>query len=234
MNLFSQGLRSGIPIGLGYFSVSFAFGIMAVEGGLSVWQAVLISMTNMTSAGQFAGLFIMFQQGSLLEMALAQLTINLRYALMSISLSQKMDSAMTGGRRAFFAFCNTDEIFAVSSSQKGELAFSFLLGLMVLPYLGWSLGTLAGAAAGSVLPEAIRQALGIAIYGMFLAIILPPARRHKPVRLAVILAALLACFIHYVPPFNKISDGFAIIICAVAISALAAWRFPLAEGEETA
>jgi len=229
MTSFGKGLRSGIPIALGYFSVSFAFGIMAVEGGLSIGQALLISMTNMTSAGQFAGIFIMFQHGSLLEMALAQLTINLRYALMSISLSQKLDSSMTTLRRCFFAFCNTDEIFAVSSSQPGEVGRSFLYGLMLLPYFGWALGTLAGAAAGSVLPESLRLALGIAIYGMFLAIIIPPARRHKPVRLAVVIAAALSCFIHYVPPFSNISDGFAIIVCAVAVSALIAWLFPVQE-----
>jgi len=226
MNRFIKGFRDGIPIGLGYLSVSFTFGIMAANGGLTIGQAVLISMTNVTSAGQLAGLTLIFSGAPLYEMALTQFIINLRYALMSLSLSQKLDSSMTTLRRMFFAFCNTDEVFAVASGQTGPVGHKYLYGLMTAPYAGWALGTLLGAAAGTLLPEMLRQAMGVAIYGMFIAIIIPPAKKVPAVRIAVLLAAALSCLMTYLPGLNRISSGFAIIICAVAISALCAFLFP--------
>lgn len=230
---FSKGFKDGIPIGLGYLSVAFTFGIMSVRGGLTVVQAVLISMTNVTSAGQLAGLELMVASAPLIEMALTQLVINLRYALMSLSLSQKMDDSMTVPRRMFFAFCNTDEVFAVASGQPGLVGISYLTGLMVAPYFGWALGTLVGAAAGSLLPELILDALGVAIYGMFIAIIIPPARKSRSVRVAVILAALLACIMRYTPYLKNISSGFVVILCAVPVSAFCAKMFPIREeGDE--
>ena len=177
--LFLKGVKHGLPIGLGYLSVSFAFGMQCTEGGLTVLQALLISMTNVTSAGQLAGLQVMLAGSSLIEMALTQFIINLRYALMGLSLSQKLGPTMNTPRRMFFAFANTDEIFAVASSQPEKLHHHYLFGLMLMPYVGWSLGTLLGAAAGAVLPEFVCSALGIAIYGMFLAIILPPCPQGK-------------------------------------------------------
>lgn len=224
---FLQGVRHGLPIGLGYLSVSFAFGMQCVGGGLTVAQALLISMTNLTSAGQLAGLQVMLSGAALLEMALTQLVINLRYALMGLSLSQKLSPAMTTPRRMFFAFANTDEIFAVASAQPGRLPPHYLYGLMLLPYLGWSLGTLLGAAAGQLLPEFVCSALGIAIYGMFLAILLPPARREKSVRLVVITAGLLSIGFAVLPGLKAVSSGFAVILCAVAAAALGAVLFPV-------
>lgn len=230
---FTRGFRDGVPIGLGYLSVAFTFGIMAVRGGLSIAQAALISMTNVTSAGQLAGLELMIASAPLFEMALTQLVINLRYALMSLSLSQKMDSSMTVPRRMIFAFCNTDEVFAVASGQPGAVGRAYLTGLTVAPYFGWALGTLLGAAAGSLLPELILNALGVAIYGMFIAIIIPPARKSRSVRAAVILAALLACVMRYTPCLKNISGGFAVILCAVPVSAFCAKMFPIREeGDE--
>ena len=230
---FTIGFRDGVPIGLGYLSVAFTFGIMAVRGGLSIAQAALISMTNVTSAGQLAGLELMIASAPLFEMALTQLVINLRYALMSLSLSQKMDSSMTVPRRMIFAFCNTDEVFAVASGQPGAVGRAYLTGLTVAPYFGWALGTLLGAAAGSLLPELILNALGVAIYGMFIAIIIPPARKSRSVRAAVILAALLACVMRYTPCLKNISGGFAVILCAVPVSAFCAKMFPIREeGDE--
>lgn len=223
---FRQGFRHGIPIGLGYLSVSFAFGMQALSSGLTVWQAVLISALNLTSAGQVAALPLMAAGAGLTEMALTELTINLRYALMSLSLGRKLDASMTTGPRMFFSFANTDEIFAVASSQPGKVGKSYLYGLMLAPWVGWTLGTLLGAAAGTLLPQFIRAALGIAIYGMFLAIILPPAREHKPVRFVVILAAALSVCFRYVPGLNTVSSGFTIIICAVAAAAAGALLFP--------
>lgn len=230
---FSRGFKDGVPIGLGYLSVAFTFGIMAARGGLSIAQAALISMTNVTSAGQLAGLELMIASAPLFEMALTQLVINLRYALMSLSLSQKMDSSMTVPRRMIFAFCNTDEVFAVASGQPGAVGRAYLTGLTVAPYFGWALGTLLGAAAGSLLPELILNALGVAIYGMFIAIIIPPARKSRSVRAAVILAALLACVMRYTPCLKNISGGFAVILCAVPVSAFCAKMFPIREeGDE--
>lgn len=228
---FLQGVRHGLPIGLGYLSVSFAFGMQCVGGGLTMAQALLISMTNLTSAGQLAGLQVMLSGAALLEMALTQLVINLRYALMGLSLSQKLSPAMTTPRRMFFAFANTDEIFAVASAQPGQLSPHYLYGLMLLPYLGWSLGTLLGAAAGQLLPEAVCSALGIAIYGMFLAILLPPARREKPVRLVVITAGLLSIGFSVLPGLKAVSGGIAVILCAVAAAALGAVLFPVDGGK---
>ena len=226
---FRKGIRHGIPIALGYLGVSFAFGMKAVGSGLTVLQAVLISMTNLTSAGQVAALPLMAGGATLTEMALTQLTINLRYALMSLSLSRKLDDTMGTPQRMFFSFSNTDEIFAVASSQPEKVGKMYLYGLMLTPWIGWTTGTLLGAAAGTLLPEFVRSALGIAIYGMFLAIILPPARRQKPVRAVVALAAVLSICFRYVPGLNRISVGFAIIICAVAAAAFGAAVFPVKE-----
>lgn len=226
---FLQGIRHGIPIALGYLSVSFAFGIQAVAGGLSPLQAVLISMMNVTSAGQLAGLTLMLQGGSLMQMALSQLTINLRYALMSLSLSQRLDGSMTTLHRMLFAFCNTDEIFAVASSQPGKVGKWYLYGLMLTPYFGWALGTWLGAAAGTLLPQFVRTALGIAIYGMFIAIVVPPAREKRAVAVVVALAAGLSLCIRYIPALSFIGSGYAIILCAVIAAGVGAALFPVEE-----
>lgn len=226
---FHRGLRHGLPIALGYVSVAFTFGMMAVGDGLTAVQAVLISLLNVTSAGQFAGLSLMTGGGSLLEMGLTQLVINLRYALMSMSLSQKLNETMTTPRRMLAAFVNTDEVFAVASGRPGKVGRNYLYGLILLPYLGWALGTLLGAAAGTLLPAAVRSALGVAIYGMFLAIIVPPAKKQKPARVVVIASVCLSLCLRYLPILNRISGGFAVILCAVAASALGAALYPVKE-----
>lgn len=228
---FKKGIRHGIPIALGYLSVSFAFGLQAAAMGLTVLQAVLISATNLTSAGQVAALPLMTGGASLMEMALTQLTINLRYGLMGLSLGRKLDGSMGTVQRLIFSFADTDEIFAVASSQPGRVGKHYLYGLMLTPFLGWTLGTLLGAAAGTLLPAFVRSALGIAIYGMFLAIILPPAREKKPVRFVVLLAVGLSLCFRYIPGLNRVSGGFVIIICAVLAAAAGAALFPAKEGE---
>ena len=228
---FVKGIRHGIPIALGYLSVSFAFGMKAVGDGLSWLQAVLISATNLTSAGQMAGLPLMLGGATLTEMALTQLTINLRYGLMSLSLGRKLDGSMGTLQRLIFSFANTDEIFAVASSQPGKVGKSYLYGLMLTPFLGWTAGTLLGGVAGTLLPAFVRSALGIAIYGMFLAIILPPARERKPVRFVVALSVALSLCFRYIPGLNRVSSGFVIIICAVAAAAAGAAVYPEQGGE---
>lgn len=221
-----RGFRDGIPIALGYLSVSFAFGIQAISLGLTPLQAVLISLLNVTSAGQLAGLQLMVGGAGLPEMALTQLTINLRYALMSISLSQKLDDSMTTPHRLLLSFCNTDEVFAVASSQRSKVGRAYLYGLTNGPFVGWVLGTALGALAGGLLPKAVTDALGIAIYGMFIAIVLPPARAMREVRVVVLIAVAMSCLITFLPALSFISDGFRIIICAVTASALGAWLLP--------
>ena len=228
-NSFPQGLRDGIPIGLGYLSVSFAFGISAVAAGVPVWGAALISMTNVTSAGQFAGLSLMAAGASLAEQALTQLVINLRYALMSLSLSQKLAPGIGLLDRLLMAFLNTDEVFAVASSQPGLVGRRYFLGLMLAPYLGWSGGTVLGAAAGAVLPAAVRSALGIAIYGMFLAIIIPPAKKQPPVRRVLLLSVALSCLVAWTPLSRVVSSGFSIILCTLLAAGAGAWLFPREE-----
>ncbi len=228
---FMKGIRHGIPIALGYLSVSFAFGMKAVGDGLTWLQAVLISATNLTSAGQMAGLPLMVGGAGLTEMALTQLTINLRYGLMSLSLGRKLDESMGTLQRLIFSFANTDEIFAVASSQPGKVGKHYLYGLMLTPFLGWTLGTLLGGVAGTLLPDFVRSALGIAIYGMFLAIILPPARERKPVRFVVACAVALSLCFRWMPGLNRVSGGFAIIICAVVSAAAGAARYPEKEEE---
>ncbi len=227
---FIRGIRHGIPIALGYLSVSFAFGMKAVGDGLTWLQAVLISATNLTSAGQMAGLPLMTGGAGLTEMALTQLTINLRYGLMSLSLGRKLDESMGTLQRLIFSFANTDEIFAVASSQPGKVGKAYLYGLMLTPFAGWTLGTLLGGAAGTLLPAFIRTALGIAIYGMFLAIILPPARERRPVRFVVLTAVALSLCFRYIPGLNRVSSGFVIILCAVLAASAGAALFPEKEG----
>ncbi len=227
VNSFRLGLKDGVPIGLGYLSVSFTFGMMAVAAGLPVWAAVLVSMLNVTSAGQFAGLPLLAASGSCIEMALTQFIINMRYALMSLSLSQKLHRSVNLLDRILIAFCNTDEIFAVASSKKGEVGKRYLYGLILMPYFGWAFGTLIGAAASSLLPAIVQSALGIAIYGMFLAIIIPPAKHFRPVLKVVLFSVLLSCIFRFTPGLREISGGFVIIICAVSAAGLGAFCFPV-------
>lgn len=226
-NPFTRGMVHGIPIALGYLSVSFGFGIMAVQAGLPTLATVAVSVTNLTSAGQVAGVSIIAAGGTLLEMLLTQLVINLRYALMGFSLSQKLDGSFTTVRRLVISFGITDEVYGVAISQPGTLTASYMLGLMVPPILGWSAGTAMGALAGQLLPQAVTAAMGLVLYGMFLAIILPVSRKDKHVLFAVLLAAACSCAFYYALP--ELSQGFAVIISALIASLTAAWLFPLEE-----
>ena len=227
MNSFSKGFRDGIPIGLGYFSVSLTFGIMAVNEGFSVWQAVLISMTSLTSAGQFAGITVMCTAGSLIEMALTQFVINLRYALMSLSLTQKVDKSFTVPMRLFFGAFHTDEIFAVSIVQEKKIGTKYFFGLTIAPYFGWALGTLVGAILGAILPPFISGALSVALYGMFIAIVIPEMKKSGKMTIVVLLAVALKIAMTYTPVLKDITEGFAIIICAVVASLAGAVFFPI-------
>lgn len=233
-NEYKNGVHTGLPVGLGYFSVSFGFGAMAVAQGLKALDAALISATNLTSAGQFAGLTLIVAMGTLWEMVITQIVINSRYSLMSLALSQRMGERIGFFPRLFIAFFNTDEIFALAMARKEPLTVSFLLGLGTLPFFGWTGGTLMGALAGSVLPADIRAALGVMLYGMFIAIVVPPARQEKPVLITLILALVFSCLFAWVPALKAVSAGISIVICTVAAAAIAAVLFPVAEEEAEA
>lgn len=224
---FVRGMAHGVPIMLGYLSVSFGFGILAVRLGLPVLGAVAISATNLTSAGQAAGVEIIAAGGTLLEMALTQLVINLRYALMGFSLSQKLDETFTTPHRLLVSFGITDEIYAVAISQPERLTATYMLGLILTPMLGWITGTALGAAAGQLLPAVVSDAMGIVLYGMFLAIIVPPSRKDKRVLLVVLLAAAVSCLFRYLLP--AVSGGFAVIVSALAASVAGALLCPVGE-----
>lgn len=226
---FSKGMSHGIPIALGYLSVSFGFGIIAVKSGLSVLAAAAISVTNLTSAGQAAGVTIIAAGGSLIEMALTQLVINIRYSLMALSLSQKLDDSFTTGRRLAASYGITDEIFGVASAQPGKITASYMYGLIFISFIGWVSGTILGASAGQLLPENITNAMGIVLYGMFLAIIIPPSRKSRSICIVVAAAAAVSILFKYV--FSVVSAGFAVIISAVAAAALGALLFPVKDGE---
>ena len=229
---YRTGIRTGLPVGMGYFSVSFGFGAMAAAQGVRTLDAVLISMTNLTSAGQFAGLTLIVALATLWEMVLTQLVINSRYALMSLALSQKMGQRIGFLPRLVIAFFNTDEIFALAMAREEALTVPFMLGLGTLPILGWTGGTLFGALAGSVLPVHIRAALGVMLYGMFIAIVVPPARKEKPVLAVVILALVLSCLFTWLPGLKTVSSGISIVICTVAAAAVCAALFPVRDEED--
>lgn len=226
---FKEGMKNGFPICLGYISVSMAFGLSAAKMGIPVWTAVLMSLTNLTSAGQFAGTTLLATDGTYLELIASMLIINIRYFLMSLSVSQKVDDEFSIGKRLIASFGITDEVFAVSTQRKGKLSFSYMLGLISTPILGWTMGTLLGAALTSLLPEALSDAMGIALYGMFIAIIVPPARDHKNILFAVLLAIAASYGFTYLPGLNKISGGWTVILITILVSAIAAICFP---GEE--
>lgn len=230
---FIEGLKDGLPICLGYLSVSFAYGMRAVLAGLPLWVAGLISLSNLTSAGQFAGTNLILAGGTCLEIAVTTLVINLRYFLMSLSLSQKVEEKMPLRKRLAVSFGVTDEIFAVSMQHPGPLSAAYMAGMILLPVAGWTGGTLIGGMATNLLPERLSGALGIALYGMFIAVIVPPARKSRPVLFTVVFAGLCSIGIRYLPWIKELSGGWGIIIITILVSGIAAVLFPVkAEKEE--
>ncbi|MDE5853547.1 MAG: AzlC family ABC transporter permease [Ruminococcus sp.] len=227
---FIRGMSHGIPIALGYLSVSFGFGITATASGLSILEASIISASNLTSAGQAAGVDIISAGGTLIEMILVQLTINIRYSLMGLSLSQKLDKKFTAPHRLIASYGITDEIFAVCSSQPNLLSPAYMYGMILIAMAGWVTGTFLGASAGKILPESISSALGIVLYGMFLAIIVPPSGKQKSILFIVTVSAVLSLLFRYI--LTAVSSGFAVIICAILAAALGALLFPVSDEAE--
>lgn len=227
LNSSRMGLRDGMPICLGYIAISFAFGLMASGYGLTVLESVMISAFNLTSAGQLASLPIISGNGTVLELALTQIMINLRYSLMSISLSQKFDKSIKVKDRFYLAFVLTDEIFAAGIAKRRTLGRKYLVSLLILPYIGWSLGTLLGAIAGEILPDILVASLAISMYAMFVAILVPAAKASRPILIAILISIVFSLAFNYIPVLNNIPGGFVIIICAVLVSSLLAIIFPI-------
>ena len=222
-------MRDGIPIMLGYLAVSFSFGIMALKAGLTTFQAVLMSLLNLTSAGQFASLSVIAGLGGYAELSLSQMIINLRYCLMSCSLSQKIDPQAPFFHRFLVAYGNTDEVFALSSAVKGPLSPFYSYGAILVAVAGWTAGTFLGAVAGSILPARVLSALGVALYAMFIAIIVPPSRESKVLRVLILAAMAASTVFTFAPLLRDISGGIRVIILTVAVAAVAAWAAPVKE-----
>ncbi len=223
---FLHGVKRGFPIALGYLPVSFTFGLMAVNGGLPLWLTVFISLSNLTSAGQFAGTNLILAGAGYAEIALTTFVINIRYMLMSLSLSQKLEKNITIPQRLVFGFGVTDESFSVASAEPGLLSNAYMLGLISTPILGWTFGTLLGGLICSALPAALSSAMGIALYGMFIAIIVPPATESRQILLIILVATGITLILKYIPFFAFISDGFRTIIATILGAAFGAWVFP--------
>jgi len=218
-----------MPVCIGYLSVSFGFGAMAVAQGLNVFQSVLISALNLTSAGQFAGLTVLTTGAAILELILTQLVINSRYALMSMALGQRLGPETTVVRRMAAAFFNTDEIFALGMTRQGKLTVSYFTGAGTVAALGWISGTALGAVAGSLLPAAVRMAMSTMLYGMFIAVVVPQARQEKTMAICMLMALVFSCLFTWLPLLKTVSAGLAIVICTVAAAAVCALLFPVEE-----
>lgn len=221
-----------MPICLGYFSVSAAYGMTAVLSGLPLSAAVVISLTNLTSAGQFAGTNLILAGGTYAELIISMLIINSRYFLMSLSMSQKVEEKMSWIRRFAVSFGITDEIFAVSMQRKGPLSAPYLAGLIAGPLIGWTGGTLAGGALTKLLPVSVSNALGIALYGMFIAVVVPAVKKNRAVLFTAAFAVTLSTICYYTPSLSFLSGGWSVILITIIASGAAALLFPIAEEEE--
>lgn len=230
--IFTSGLRKSMPIALGYFPVSFTFGIMAAAGGLGPITALIISLTNFTSAGQFAGTQLMLSGGPLVEIAITTFVINIRYMLMSLAVSQKLAPTKLW-EKLILAFGITDESFALVSLEKREIPFLHMLGIILGPYIGWALGTFCGAYASSLLPQNLQQAMGIALYAMFIALIVPGMKKAKAVCIVVIVTMGISLAFDFTPFIKEFTNGWKIILITLLGSGIGAWLFPINEEDFT-
>lgn len=231
---FSDGVKDSLPVFIGYFAVSFGLGAAAVKYGIAPLAATVMSLTNVTSAGEFAALDIIASGSSLLVMLLCQFVINIRYGLMSVSLSQRMVDGFPTWKRLIISFFNTDEIFALAMTRKSKLTPKYMYGLGVLPIIGWTVGTLVGAVMSSLMPANIQTALGVALYGMFIAIVVPQTKEDKRKLIVALMAILFSCLFYYLPVFASVAPGLKIAICTVLAAGIGAILFPIDEKEAEA
>lgn len=229
---YKKGIKDGIPIALGYFAVAFALGIAAKKAGLNPFEAMLAAGLTNASAGAYAGFTLISESGSYLAMALSQLIVNARYLLMSCALSQKLNPETSLLHRAAIAFDVTDEVFGISIAVKGELNPCYNYGAMTVAIPGWALGTFFGVLMGNILPVRIVSALGVGLYGMFMAIIIPPARKNKIIATLIIISFILSFAFSRLPVICNVPSGTQVIILTILISLAAAIFLPLKDEEE--
>ena len=231
---YKKGLVDGIPIALGYFAVAFTLGIVAKNSGLSAFQAMLAAALTNASAGGYAGFTLIGENASFLEMALTQLVVNARYLLMACALSQKLSPKTSTLHRSLIAFDVTDEVFGISVSVKGTLNPFYNYGAMTVSIPGWALGAFFGVIMGNVLPNSVVSALSVGLYGMFLAIIIPPARKNMIIAVLVMVSMALSFVFSKLPLLSSISSGMRVIVLTVLISLAAAVLFPREEEDDDA
>ena len=224
-----KGLRDGVPISLGYFAVAFSLGIAARSAGFTAFQALLMSLFNNASAGEFAAFTLVGAGAGYLEVALMTLVTNARYLLMSCALSQKLPADTPLLPRLLIGFDVTDEIFGVSIAYPGRLNPVYTYGVILAALPGWALGTFFGVLMGNALPVRLVSALSVALYGMFIAVIVPPARQNRVIAVLIVLSMALSWLFSAVELFRFMSSGAQVIVLTIAISAFAAWRFPIRE-----
>lgn len=229
---FKNGIKDGLPICFAYLAVSFAFGILVTTNGLSVILATVISGTNLTSAGQFEGVILIFASSSIVVLFFTVLLINSRYFLMSLTLSQYFSEKLSTGKRLIMSCFITDEIFAVANTRKNGLCFKYFIGLSITPYFGWTLGTLLGGLVGNILPQSVQSAMNIALYCMFIAIIIPPAKKSFPILITIIVSLVLSCCFFYIPIIKTIPEGLKFIIVAVLASTICSILFPIKDEQD--
>ncbi len=227
-----KGMRDGLPIGMGYFAVAFALGIAARKAGMSAMQAGIMSITMLASAGQYGAITVIAGGGGYLQMAVTTLIVNLRYLLMSCALSQKVDPDLSLGHRFLLSYPITDEIFGIAMTVPGRLNPFYNYGAAMVAAPGWTMGAFLGAAVGAVLPRRVENALSVALYGMFLAIIIPAARKNRIVAGIVAVSMLYSFLFTKIPLLKDISSGMQIIFLTVLIAGGAAVLFPVKEEAE--
>mgnify|MGYP002672705574 FL=1 len=224
---FVRGMRDGIPICLGYFAVSFALGIAGRGVGMNAVQAFVMSLTMVASAGQFAAITLIGAGAGIIEMITTTIVVNLRYLLMSCSLTQKLSPETKLLHRLALSYCMTDEIFGLSISVDGFLRPVYTYGITMISVSGWCLGTVLGVVAGNILPALVTNALGVAMYGMFLAIIIPPAKENHFLGALVAVSMAASGLFSILPYLKAISSGFRVIILTILIAGIAAVIHPI-------
>lgn len=228
---FKEGMEDGIPIGLGYFAVSFALGIAMKDAGMSWVDGFFMSLLNLASAGEYAGTQVILANGSYLQMILMTFVANARYMLMSASLSQKLSEKTTTPQRMLIGYSVTDELFGIAINRKEYLNPVYFYGAMLVAVLPWAIGTSLGIVMGNILPTSLVSALSVALYGMFLAIVIPVAKKDKTVLILVIISYLSSTLCTYLPIVKDISSGTRIIILTVLIAGIASFIKPINEEE---
>ena len=231
-NAFTNGIRDGIPIALGYFAVAFSLGIVAKKAGLNPFQGFLSSMLNHASAGEYAEFTVILANAPYIEMAFVILVTNIRYMLMSCALSQKFDANTSFAHRILVGFGITDEIFGISIGRTGALNPYYNYGAMAIALPGWSMGTALGIVAGNVLPVSVVSALSVALYGMFIAIIIPASKTDRVVGIVVIISFLASFIVSRISLFDHMSDSMKISLLTVIIAGIAAVLFRVKDEEE--